>query len=496
MDIRGIVRTGTIIFEHSDSTKQLSEQTTFTCGDGWKMKVKWLGYELIKLKFRKGKRIAAELLSAPDQDSPEHILNKLPDELLRTIFETLTLMDLVEIANVCSRFNAIARLIFQTKYAQQLNNKTILYSYPIWRVENLFRTFGSLITSFAERLNNIECGMAMKYCSRIKELQCTVFEQATLDKLRTLFTRLDVFYMEFETECNLHFEDWFNGDMQLKKLTLLPYNDYDDENVSVTLPNQNIPQLICLKVYRMALHMAESFFRANSQIQVLNLTHLSTIDLTLNALMDSLPNLTKLGICESLADCLDNSDTPVHYKCNVQHTHFRTLKIKFPEDSWTDGSCKYMRIMQQFVQHKVPLENIILDNTDAHPSLKLASDFVNVIGQIPTIKCIGFGNCVFDADQMTRLVRELPNLTKLTIRTSSQDLNLRGMRQFMEAADERLTDLHVVYMHNEYLEPKSFNGAELERMSRIARDREISLKMTLRDEDVKENKVVSMRVYQ
>lgn len=453
-----------------------------------------MNYELIYTN--RVESVHDALLSTPSQDSDNHILNKLPDHCLLTIFgaSPITVRDLTEIANVCHRFHAIAITVFRTKHSQIDVLQLQIIPVALWRQMSLFRTFGPLITSFAGQLNDFQCRMAIKYCPHIKELSCRLSERPSFNMLPMLSKQLETLYLDFD-ELKLHFKDWFNGDSQLKRLML---KSIGGDEISLSLPNQNIPQLIELGFHRINVRKAERFFCANPQIQVLKLMRLTEVDLTLNNVLDSLPNLAKLVLCESVADSpVDHMPIPVTYDCNIQHTQLRTLKIRILERSMSyDSSFEYIKICQQMVQHNVPLENLTLDIPQDH-SFVLANNFIDIVRQMPTIKSMDIRNFVFNADEMIRLVRELPNLTKLTIGTNPFDLNLRGFREFLEQADERLTDFHLIYVHPLFMrqKPKSFDGTELKLVAGVARDRKIGLKMTLRDRHLYRNSLVSMHMY-
>lgn len=467
-----------IIFEHSDSTKQLSKQTEITIGNERKLGVYWLKYEHKRDK-NEVKSIPEILKAAPDQASRSNILNKLPNECLRTIFEAspLNVMDLLEIANVCRQFNAIAIQIFETNY-KEFNLAAFGESgAPVWRKEIFFRTFGPSITSITKKLNNIECEMVAKYCSSIKVLHCHVTEQTSFDKVRTLFTRLDVLNMCLG---NIHpyFEDWFGGDSQLKSLTLIS-DGYINELV---LPNQNISRLTELAFGTINnIRMCNRFFAANPQLLVLKNSY-STFDLAFNVLIDYLPNLTELLNMDGF---YSRSQIHTHDVCNAQHTQFRTFSMTIYDDG-DDGPGYNLEELRAILQHKVPLETLVIKNLNGG-GFEREDDYIEVIRQITTLKCLDVDDSFHGDDFVIRLVNGLPNLTKLTIR----NFGISKVRRLIEVANQRSTDLHVVYIKHSNKNLKNIL-TELDRLSASARARGIILRMSLVYHKLDKNKNVSM----
>ena len=159
----------TIVFEHSDSTKRLSRQAKLAVGHGNELSIKWLKYRFSH-DYDKVQPMADELVTAPGQEAPDNILNILPDDCLRTIFEasTLNIMDLTEIANVCRRFNGIATTTFKTKYVAYDFEE--FSDFPLWQQDRYFRTFGPLITSIDGAVDDISCEMISAFCPAINVL--------------------------------------------------------------------------------------------------------------------------------------------------------------------------------------------------------------------------------------------------------------------------------------------------------------------------------------
>lgn len=438
-----------IFIERSDSVQKLCGQTKIPIEGGHELSFQWLEDERPESDndIDEVRSIPDILLIAPDKESPNNILNKLPNECLRAIFEksTLDIMDLVEIAHVCCRFNAVANQLFQSSHK---NFNAFKYHWPLWRLEDLFRTFGPWITSISRELRVVECEMVSKYCPNIKKLTCTIESHSAIAELRSLFSRVDELYLCYEN-IHLHLNDWLDSETQLKKLSLVrSYLGRD-----LTLPSRNLQHLVELKIRGGRARMAEPFFEANPQIQVLDLGFLDNMDI--NVLIDHLPSISKLSIRDT--SCLLNN---IEYNCNIQHTQFRTLSLDIRKCDKRATSA-----LQTIVQHNVPLENLEIEkwfNID-----QLEDKFIDVIGQIKTIKYLELRSICFNDNQMIRLAQDLPNLTKLTTRNGPLQLLLTGIRKFMENAGEQFTHLYIEYPHwfEDSEEDIPMNGTELDRMA-------------------------------
>lgn len=442
---------------------QLCKEDTVTIEGGRQLGVQYLKSRVLNIDYIV-QPMADTLLQAPGQESPDNILNILPVESLATIFKasTLNVMDLLEISNVCSQFNAVARAVFETKYKSLTFHKVDRLCEPLWRIVKLFRTFGPLITKIHWLPTNIACSIVAEYCPKITDFQCSLSSHPAINDMRTLFTRLDKLCMSLAPDLDL---------------------DGNPINKIVRLPDRNLPHLVELNLCRVNLDMAEPFFRANAQLQELTLTNAS-IDMDINVLIDSLPNLSKLEIME-----LSSLLNPTDYNCNAQHTQFHTLELQI------DATIvEYVEmILQVIVQHKIPLENLKLNGEDDDFPQHL-DNFIDIIRLIPTIKWLHFYNQSFNDDQLVRLAHESPNLTKLSISKYAGRLILSGVRKFMEIAGNRLTSVHLDYKHTFDVDAVPFNAADLERMSRIAHDREICLQMRLHDCFASKNIDVSIPV--
>lgn len=83
----------------------------------------------------------------PQQDSSLHILTALDDDCIREILLRLDIIELTKAADVCVRFNQLAKRVFDVKYKHlKIDGET--FEYFIWSFAFLFKKF-RITNSFA-----------------------------------------------------------------------------------------------------------------------------------------------------------------------------------------------------------------------------------------------------------------------------------------------------------------------------------------------------------
>lgn len=132
----------------------------------------------------------AQVEAAAPWQQPDYILNTLNDDCLRVILSKLDQIDLANAANVCIRFNGLAKSVFSTKFKQlDLTNRNYEYA------EKLLQTFGSVAYCIDIKGMNA-LAMANRYCSSmLKELtlrECGYDDQLSNDlKFDLVFSKLE-----------------------------------------------------------------------------------------------------------------------------------------------------------------------------------------------------------------------------------------------------------------------------------------------------------------
>lgn len=155
----------------------------------------------------------------PAQDSTHHILNALDDHCLCEIFQSFEhVADFDAIANVCQRFNRIARRVFPTKISMRLihfNFDDLVFDdgvhfnfITLSQIETFLINFGSSIFSLQFRPYYLEpipnaansaLKLIHKYCKNIGSLNIELYaEQNQIsDELQSIFSKLLCFNVRF-----------------------------------------------------------------------------------------------------------------------------------------------------------------------------------------------------------------------------------------------------------------------------------------------------------
>lgn len=142
--------------------------------------------------------------SPPDHDSPFHILNALDDDCLHEIFKHLILPDLSCVADVCTRFAAVAAQVFVSKYKNQTITFHSELSGRFSNAKSMLRNFGPLIQSLSicytiEVIEHygISLRMINQHCSGIKELNLANFHfRGDWKRLCPMFSKLNFLKLE------------------------------------------------------------------------------------------------------------------------------------------------------------------------------------------------------------------------------------------------------------------------------------------------------------
>lgn len=243
------------------------------------------------LKWREGEPFARSIIDvdkslhpAPDQQSPDNILNALNDDCLRMIFdsEQFDLWDLCSIANVCKRFKSIVQRKINLKFGDEPFDTASLYKYNkmLCRVEEYIQSVGSKCTSISLPYPHVVSGMCAKYCKNITELRCSLFhcKAAALELRPLLFKlhKLDLNFRENDQGTNWDLNKLFTADALVEEMMLEGSRFIRPE---VTLPTVNLPKLKQLRLSRIVLNDTETttkFFSHNQQLKKLSLYKTNT----------------------------------------------------------------------------------------------------------------------------------------------------------------------------------------------------------------------------
>lgn len=283
---------------------------------------------------------------------PDHNINVLNDDCLQEIWNMpeIGLYELLQLSNICERFEVIARKSFCKKYAI---DKELFVDMDLWQVHEILYIFGDLITSVD--LSNNENGhivlsLVEKYCENITSLICEYNGAATLPALRSLVPKLHQLTIQnFSDNLSILFDDR-NVVYPLKKLHCIGF-------LNLTLPSMKLPQLtdVCLNGYS-GTHrlLCSDFFPLNGQIEILEMRYPTfNLQITPHAIFKQLPNLKELSVIESVFMSIAD------FSCLTQLQHLKKLRLDV--DFTTDES-KTSFILESLRDANVHLESLSLKN--------------------------------------------------------------------------------------------------------------------------------------
>lgn len=261
--------------------------------------------------------VADSLLPSPDQQSRQHLLNILCDDVLRMIFESsindhrFDLKQLVAIANVCTRFRRIAADIFTAKYKGNINFDHLSVN-PAWVEFELLRAFGRLISEISfSGICTSTLDMVSKYCQNIKGIKCLIKDQGLFYRECILPQRLCPKLVNLHLS-TMHFYDlratetFFILNPQLEQLTL--------DNIGMPFDLDFLRHLPNLKV--LVLHSQCVRYQSFGQLRYLKSLHLRSEDIQriLNELIAGNVQLERLD----LSGEHDNSIEIVNLICQMK----------------------------------------------------------------------------------------------------------------------------------------------------------------------------------
>lgn len=250
-------------------------------------------------------------MQAPDDDdSPQNIVNALNDDCLLQIFSELSLCDLCDVANVCTRFNDIAMRIFRSKFKNTddhieslVREPRFLTPLPLFRIELFFKTFGPEISTMKfvmtdESLpaTDILLGFCADFCTNIASLEIAEFYSNNLasckSSLRRLLPRLTELTLPwFKSPDKFEMDDLLVGDWPLKVLNL-NIDEFDWTKTVVKLPQ--LENLAIIGGKTPTKRIFQQLLGENQQIRCIQLIRFKTNSHVLKLLPEYSPNLREI----------------------------------------------------------------------------------------------------------------------------------------------------------------------------------------------------------
>lgn len=225
------------------------------------------------------------MLQPPAEDSPDNILNALPDFCLAEIFRKLNeVSDFISVANVCVRFNTIAKEIFSSKIRCrkfQLHEVALHGEFTMSRLESYLQYFGSSVRSMVLRFDdwyfentanapNIALEVINKYCKHIVSL--TIFatnrdNQIKWMNIRSILPKLKILIIQLLRYPNFEsFSEFVSACSELETFEV-----YGDVPIDLLLPRKTLPKLISFTMYSFKNRSLEQFLTQNVQLKKVEL---------------------------------------------------------------------------------------------------------------------------------------------------------------------------------------------------------------------------------
>lgn len=399
----------------------------------------WIGNCSVKVKaadrWHQPDKAANPQFPPPDFDSDLNILNALNDDCLRVIFKYLSMVDLVNAAEVCVRFNQHAQQAFSSKHKNVLINekskifaRSMGHDQRLQTLESMFRNFGTSIRSLTispvcRDPDNI------LYSTHYQVLQ--MIEKHAARHLKELKL------MDFQIRAKLVQSTFSN----IERLELIDCTMSNQKGSVVTASN--------LKV----LHIEASEWKQrliNQQFNTVKEIHLirnpNLTDFQLSHFVTSYPSLNKLVIREN--DGLDRVGAIRLVGQRLQHL----VELEIDQDFTNSNMREFQKSVESLSQLKC-LKSLTLNFLDSsvEPLMKglvannvpieqltlklggITNDAIEAITKLKQIKTLELIDMEDLMDmQMVDLVKHLPLLQHFTLEgISADELNCSTLKDIV-----------------------------------------------------------------
>lgn len=364
----------------------------------------------------------------------------LNDDCLREIFDYLNVLDLVSVAKVCPRFEAIAQARFSIKH------KTFDF-HELYRaarielhqhhLEGFLERFGQFIVNLRVSYieiqtidNDFVLELISKYCKgRLDILKLENFELKgrILKKMRSLFARLQKIYLRGCTFTSPFFRH-LGFCNKLKKLKFSDYSECSD----CRLFTFNLPELETISFKNFdgfGLNQMVKFLEQNPQLKKVSIVNCESIESSiLPEIARRIPLVEKISFKES------RDYSSPHFRKNAMHlkqlSSLKKLKIDCADNPV--GS-----VFNEIANAKVPLDYLEIRHCSANRQL------VNSISNMNTLKTLNLIQIdTMVASHLHEMCYNLPELTRLVV-DKCPDLNTDGLLKLVRKA-KKLQEINLL----------------------------------------------------
>lgn len=276
------------------------------------------------------------LLRPPSaQDSPKHILNLLNDHCLCEIFQNIDhLADFHSIANVCVRFNQIAKLVFPSKIRLRwinfdewvFNNGTSFNRIILSQIENFLCNFGSSIVSLQFRpyyfqqtpnVENLALKMIAKYCKNLRclDIKITYEHNEISNEICSIFSKLKILRIRLPNY------GFISACTEIEELEIR-----NQWNITNRLPEISFPKLIKFK--GPCYSLSTGFLKQNLRIEDLDIISCySDSPEMFQFISRNMLNLKKLTLCSPIKLEHFSENFLNNVECCFQTLNFENISL-------------------------------------------------------------------------------------------------------------------------------------------------------------------------
>lgn len=348
------------------------------------------------------------LKAAPEQQSPQNILNVLNDDCLQTIFDSskFDIWDLCSIASVCKRFNDLVKRKIESKARDE---KFTIFRLP---QSNILCRFEEYIQNYVSKCSDIQIHetfmageMCAKYCKKVYVLRLWLDDDNTpLLELRPLVRqahKLEVLFYTYTPDGWLwDLNELITDDCPADDILL--YNC--SANPIVILPAVNLSKLKSFTMHGIVVNdpiSTSTFWSLNQQLEKLSLYQRSNTNCNI---VEYLPNIEELVLtCGSYIKCDDDLEFKLGKLKNLSLTVFSAAEI--------DAFMTKLADSEQLL-HAVTISCI---PTNIH--------------RFDSIRQLVSRNCA--DDQLLQIAQHLVHLESINV-TSSNAITIDGIRAFVD----------------------------------------------------------------
>lgn len=357
------------------------------------------------------------LLTPPEPDSTQQILNKLDDDCLRAIFQFLNMIDLCNAAEVCKAFKQHAQEAFSSNYQDKIIQE--FKSLSKHEVESLLSNFGPSIVKLDAKFNGIKhfCGQndflskIQTKCRNLKVLKLTEFCAFGLE-LRPMFSKLERLSLAY-CELNNEMLDLLSDCQKLKTLEL----DFCATE-SGDFINQKFPMLEEITLERMEGTALSGFLTSNPTLKKFTARYCGS---KFVANLPNLPNLTQLEI--SYVDFEDECDFQRIILFLGQLKSLQVLNIQLQSHLITP-------LVTSLATNKAPITHLMLSFGEFDDNTVV--DGLSQLKQIEMLDLAHIENLT--DDHLMDLAIELPELNELRLRHISPSFGFIAIKKLVKYA--------------------------------------------------------------